>query len=189
MNEAHLKFCSSPEWASYLADDLLPWVLASHELGDDVLELGPGPGLSTDVLRQRAARLVAVEIDEALAAQLARRLAGTNVTVLRGDGTRLPLEPARFSAATLLTMLHHVPSAALQDQLLAQVRRVLRPGGLLLGTDGLDTRQRREVHIGDVFVPIDPVTLPDRLAAVGFTDVVVERAGDRIRFAARTACA
>ena len=187
MNEAHLRFCSSPEWASYLADELLPWVLASYELGDDVLELGPGPGLSTDVLRQQVARLLAVEIDEVLAAQLARRLAGTNVTVLRGDGTRLPFEPARFSAATVLTMLHHVPSAALQDQLLAEVCRVLRPGGLLLGTDGTDTPQRREVHVGDIFVPIDPVTLPGRLAAAGFTGAVVEQAGDRIRFAARAA--
>lgn len=52
MNEAHVRFCSSPEWASYVAGELLPWVLASYELGDDVLEIGPGPGLTTDLLRQ-----------------------------------------------------------------------------------------------------------------------------------------
>lgn len=184
MNEAHLRICSSPEWASYVTSELLPWVLASHDLGDNVLELGPGPGLTTDVLRQLVPRLTAVEIDEPLAAQLARRLAGTNVTVLRGDGARLPFEPARFSAATLFTMLHHVPSAALQDRVLAEVRRVLRPGALIVGTDGLDTPERREVHAGDIFVPVDPVALPGRLAAAGFTDPVVEQAADRFRFTA-----
>ena len=185
MNEAHLRICSSPEWASYVAGELLPWVLASHELGDEVLELGPGPGLTTDVLRQLVPRLTAVEIDQSLAARLARRLTGTNVIVVRGDGTRLPFGPARFSATTLFTMLHHVPSAALQDRLLAEVCRVLRPGGLIVGTDGLDTPERRAVHAGDVFVPVDPAILPARLAAAGFTDQVVEQAGNRIRFTAR----
>lgn len=184
MNEAHLRICSSPEWAGYVADDLMPWVLASYELGDDVLELGPGPGLTTDVLRRLVPRLTAVEIDASLATQLARRLAGTNVTVLHGDGTQLQFGAARFSAVTLFTMLHHVPSAGLQDRLLAEVRRVLCPAGLVVGTDGLDTAERREVHTGDTFVPVDPETLADRLVAAGFTSPVVEQSGDRFRFAA-----
>ena len=100
MNEAHLRICSSPEWASYVADELMPWVLASYELGDDVLELGPGPGLTTDVLRRLVPQLTAVEIDTSLATQLARRLVGTNVTVLPGDGTQLQFEAGRFSAVT-----------------------------------------------------------------------------------------
>jgi SAM-dependent methyltransferase len=170
-----------------VAGELLPWVLASYELGDDVLELGPGPGLATDVLRRLVPRLTAVEIDETLAAALARRLAGTNVTVLHGDGSQLQLEAARFSAVTLFTMLHHVPSAGLQDRLLAEARRVLRPTGLLVGTDGMDTSERREVHTGDTFVPVDPATFADRLVTAGFTNPVVERNGDRFRFAALAA--
>jgi SAM-dependent methyltransferase len=110
VNEAHLRICSSPEWASYVADELLPWVLASYELGDDVLELGPGPGLTTDVLLRLVPRLTAVEIDKSLAVALA-----------------------------LFTMLHHVPSAGLPDRLLAEARRVLRPTGVMVGTDGMDT--------------------------------------------------
>jgi SAM-dependent methyltransferase len=189
VNEAHLRICASPEWARYVAGELLPWVLASYELGDSVLEIGPGPGLTTDVLRTMVPRLTAVELDESLAGPLARRLAGTNVAVLRGDGTRLPFAAGSFSAATLFTMLHHVPSAAAQDRLLAEVCRVLRPGGLIAGTDGLDTPGRREVHEGDIFVPVDPATLPGRLAAAGFTGPAVEVAGDRIRFAARATAA
>ena len=179
MNRAHLEFCSSPEWARLVEDELLPWVLDGRELGDDLLEVGPGPGLTTDVLRRRAARITAVELDLALAEKLASRLAGSN-----GDVTRLPFHAGRFSAAACLTMLHHIPSPALQDAALAELARVLRPGGLLAGSDGLDTPARRELHEDDVFVPVDPGTLEGRLRTAGFGRAQVDVAGDRVRFAA-----
>ena len=187
MNQAHLEYCASPEWARLVEDELLPWVLDGRELGDDLLEAGPGPGLTTDVLRRRAARVTAVELDLDLAGKLARRLAGSNVTVVAGDVTRLPFGPDRFSAAACLTMLHHIPSPARQDAALAELARVLRPGALLVGCDGLDTPARRALHQGDVFVPVDARTWPERVGSAGFRDVRVDVAGDRVRFAATAA--
>ena len=185
MNKAHLEYCASPEWARLVEDELLPWVLDGRELGHDLLEVGPGPGLTTDVLRRQAARVTAVELDLTLAGPLAARLAG-NVMVVAGDATRLPFRAGRFSAAACLTMLHHIPSPELQDAALADLARVLRPGGVLAGSDGLDTPARRELHVDDVFVPVDPGTLAARLRAAGFAAVRVDVAGDRIRFAAST---
>ena len=184
MNKAHLEFCASPEWARLVEDELLPWVLDGCELGDDLLEVGPGPGLTTDVLRWKAARVTAVELDLALAEALAARLVGSNVTVIAGDVTRLPFPAGRFSSAACLTMLHHIPSPALQDAALAELARVLRPGGVLVGSDGLDTPARREIHEGDVFVPVDPRTLAARLRTAGFSLARVDLAGDRLGFAA-----
>jgi SAM-dependent methyltransferase len=184
MNEAHLRICASPEWAAYVESELLPWALDGQDLGDDVLEVGPGPGLTTDVLRCRVPRLTVVEIDDRLAQALAGRLAGSNVEVVHADGTRLPFGSGRFSVATLFTMLHHVPSADLQDALLAEVRRVLRPGGRLVGTDGLATPERTELHRDDDWNPVDPATMPGRLAAAGFAQPAAEVTGDRFRFAA-----
>ena len=184
MNEAHLRICSSPEWAAYVENDLLPWALDGTELGDDVLEVGSGPGLTTDVLRRRVPRLTAVEIDDDLARRLGERLAGTNVEVVNADGTRLPFPAGRFSAATMFTMLHHVPSAALQDRLLAEVCRVLRPGGLLAGSDSPRTPERVELHEGDIYRPVDPAGLADRLLAAGFGTATVETGEDSFRFRA-----
>ncbi len=55
----------------------------------------------------------------------------------------------------------------------------------VLGSDGLDTPARRELHEDDVFVPVDPGTLEARLRAAGFGHAQVDVAGDRLRFAAR----
>jgi len=85
MNEFHLQMLSSPRYAQMLRRDLFPWVDSVADLGDDVLEVGPGPGLTTDLLRERTASLTALEVDATLAGELARRLAGTNVKVVHGS--------------------------------------------------------------------------------------------------------
>ncbi len=182
MNERHLALCASPEWAFYVEHTLLPWVLDGQDLGDDVVELGPGPGLTTDILLRRVARLTVVEVDEQLAAALAARLESVNV--ICADATDSALPSQAFTAVTCFTMLHHLPTAAGQDRLFAEARRILRPGGLFVGADGLDTPDRRDLHSDDIFMPVDSDTLPARLAAAGLRDVRVTVDGDRVRFAA-----
>jgi SAM-dependent methyltransferase len=159
-------------------------VLGDRTLGDSALEVGPGPGLTTELLRPRTHHLTTVEADEAAADALVKRFAGTNVTVVHGDAARMPFPSATFSAGIALTMLHHVPSEAAQDAVLAEVGRVLLPGCWLLGEDSTDDPDFREFHRGDVCVPVDPATLGARLVAAGFVEPDVEL-GDRVvRFAA-----
>src|SRR5690606_29015750 len=124
----------SDAWAQRLRSDLIPWIERAAGLGDDVLEIGPGPGLTTDILRERADRVTAVEIDDALAAALKQRLEGTNVTVLHADGRQLDLPDGRFTAATCFSVLHHVPTPDDQDRVLAEIHRVLQPGASLIAT-------------------------------------------------------
>lgn len=185
MNERHLALCASPEWAEYVEQHLLPWALDGQQLGDDVVEFGPGPGLTTDILLRLVPRLTAVELDESLASSLAARLSGRGVHVVCADATCSGLPSRAFSAVTCFTMLHHLPTAEAQDQLFAEAARLLRPGGLFVGTDGLDTPERRDLHSDDIFVPVDPHTLRARLKDTGFNHVRVDDNGDRIRFAAK----
>jgi SAM-dependent methyltransferase len=187
VNEEHLKYLSSPEWAAQIKDELLPWVIGARALGDDFLEVGPGPGLTTDVLRILVSQLTAVEVDPDLATSLARRLATASVEVVHADATSMPFEADRFSGAACLTMLHHVPSPRLQDELFAEVCRVLRPVGVLVGCDSIDTPEIRAGHHNDTFTPIDPGSLRARLAAAGFENVDIEVKDKRVRFAATKA--
>jgi SAM-dependent methyltransferase len=154
-------------------------------LGANVLELGPGPGLTTDLLRKRVPHLTAIEIDPQLAESLASRLNGSNVEVVKGDATERPFANAQFSSSVCFTMLHHVHTPALQDQLLREVWRVLRPGGSFVGTDSLQSLFMRLIHIRDTLVPIVPGTLDDRLRAAGFQVMEIENNSEALRFHAR----
>jgi len=82
-------------------------------------------------------------------------------------------------------MLHHMATPARQDLLFAEIHRVLRPGGILVGVDTVDVPVIREGHVGDTFVPVDPDTLADRFRAAGLVEPSVERGDYQIRFVAR----
>ena len=150
-----------------------------------MLELGPGPGLTTDLLRQRVNRLTAIEVDPALAESLGARLRGSHVCIVVGDATEMPFPDGQFSSVVSFTMLHHVSSTALQDQLFAQVWRVLEPGGVFVGSDSLQSWQMRMIHIGDTLVPIDPDMVSARLELAGFEVLDIEKNSRAFRFHAR----
>ena len=183
MNSEHDAYCSSPEWAEILAGEVLPWGLDGFGLDGSVLELGGGFGASTAYLLERTKSLTVVEADATLAAGLADRFPALDV--LTADATALPLEEAAFDTVVCFTMLHHVPSAEGQDRLFAEAARVLRPGGWFGGTDSLASDELREFHTGDVYVPVDPATLSERLRAAGFSEARADVGERRLRFRAR----
>jgi SAM-dependent methyltransferase len=186
MNLVHRHLCSSAKWAAAVAERL-PADLRGLDLGDDVLEIGPGFGATTRVLAGLVPKLTAVEIDEASVRGL-RAEFGDRVEVVHGDGAALPFPDGRFSAVVCFTMLHHVPSPAAQDALFAEAHRVLRPGGLFRGVDSQPSLRFRLLHIGDTMVVLDPAALPDRLRRAGFADAEVEvRPGVRLKFLATKA--
>ena len=173
MNAAHLEFCGGPEWRQIVHDMVMPEAMRDVDLGDDVVEVGPGPGFTTDVLRTHAANVTAIEIDPALARALQDRLAGTNVEVIEGDATTLDLPDDRFSGAASFNMLHHVPTTEAQDRIFAELARVLRADGVLLAVDSTPRDALDDFHKGDTYNPIDPDELMGRLTAAGFANVDV----------------
>ena len=184
MNENHAQVCPSPEWAAYIQNDILPSLVQHADLGDDLLEIGPGPGAATEWLRHRVKRLTVLEIDEGAAAKLAERYAGSNVEVVIGDATKLSYPDGSFDSVGSFTMLHHVPTMALQNKILAEALRVLRPGGVLIASDSLASDGLHHFHEGDTYYPIDPGTVVSRLQTIGFAALTV-MIDDRLKFIAR----
>ena len=185
MNRLHRWYCRSSFWKRKVEREVLPWSLSGVDLGEEVLEVGPGPGLTTDWLRDQCQNIACIEIDPELAGSLSHRMANTNVNVQCGDATAMPFPDQAFSGVVSFTMLHHIPSPALQDRLFTEVYRVLRPGGLFAGTDSTQSILMRIFHIRDTMVLVDPGTLPARLEAVGFKGVKIAIGAGRFRFLAR----
>jgi ubiquinone/menaquinone biosynthesis C-methylase UbiE len=184
VNRLHHWLCRSDHWRKTI-EQRVPWVLADLDLGDHLLELGPGPGLTTDFLRFKVPRLTVLELDARLADSLRTRLRNSNVEVITGDATAMPFSDSQFSAAASFTMLHHLPSTALQDKLLREVWRVLRPGAVFAGNDSRQSLRMRLIHIGDTLLPVDPDTFGLRLEAAGFQVEKIEKNSDAFRFQAR----
>jgi ubiquinone/menaquinone biosynthesis C-methylase UbiE len=184
MNRLHGWLCRSDRWRRTVAQRL-PWAIGDTDLGPNVLEIGPGPGLTTDLLRTSVPRLTALEIDATLARSLSARLTGSNVQVIEGDATAMPFADAEFSGAVSFTMLHHVPSQELQNKVLAEVFRVLQPGGFLVGSDSLQSVSMRIIHIGDTLVPVPPDTFAARLERAGFYVLDVQQNAHAFRFRAQ----
>lgn len=176
MNQEHLELLRSDGWRELLRDLILPFAFDGADvrtlLGEEVLEIGPGPGLTTDLLSPLLPAMTAIELDPALAQELADRV-GAEVTVVEGDATQMPFESGRFTGVVSFTMLHHVPTLELQDRLFAEACRVLRPGGTLVVSDSVASDELAALHEGDIYNPASPQDLVSRLRSAGFGRVDV----------------
>lgn len=187
MNENHRLLCPSPEWARFLHAEVLPSLLQHAELGEEMLELGPGPGASTEWLRHRVKRLVTVELEPEAADALTERFSGTNVEVVTGDGTQLGHEAGTFDSVGCFTMLHHVPHLPAQRELIAEAFRVLRPGGAFIGSDSLASTALHDFHVEDTYNPMDPAVLLVLLRSAGFARLTL-MVDEVLKFVAHKPC-
>lgn len=185
MNLAHQWLCKSGMWRKHVHTRIIPWALEGLKLGTNILEVGPGPGITTDALRKLIPDLTCIEIDARYASSLSHRMAGDRFRMICADATALPLPDGKFDAVLCFTMLHHVPSAMLQDRLLSESIRVLRPGGMFVGSDSVSSKPFRLFHAFDTIVPVNPKSFPERLRTAGFESIQVEVVQREFRFRAR----
>ncbi|HEX3780210.1 MAG TPA: class I SAM-dependent methyltransferase [Pseudonocardiaceae bacterium] len=134
--------------------------LAGLHGSDTVLVLGPGPGIGLAAAAGRAGRVVGVEPSELMLASCARRCAELaqrgQVRLVRGDAEHTGQPDAAMDVALSVNNVMFWPDLAAG---LAEVSRVLRPGGRLL------------VSAHDRWLPGGATALGIAVRAAGFTDV------------------
>ncbi|MGE0450726.1 MAG: ArsR/SmtB family transcription factor [Vicinamibacterales bacterium] len=130
-------------------------------------DLGCGTGQLSAALAPFVARVVAVDSSAAMLQAARRRLQGlSNVDLRRGDIEALPIDDARLDAAALMLVLHHLPEPA---RALADVARVLKPGGRLILVDMLPhDRESYRQQMGHVWLGFSEDQVGQMLADAGF---------------------
>jgi ubiquinone/menaquinone biosynthesis C-methylase UbiE len=151
MSTVERALCRSLPWRLFTRRVVVPWAIGPTGLRGEILELGSGSGAMAAELLERypTIRLTATDVDPTMRAAAARRLErfGDRVRVQEADATRLPFGDASFDGVVSFIMLHHV--IAWEDAL-AEVARVLRPGGMLAGYDLMRSGPNRLLHRRDV---------------------------------------
>ncbi len=147
MSAVEAAFCRSGPWRLFTQRLVLPWALAGAQLDGDVLEIGGGGGAMAEQLLVRFphVRMTVTDYDEAMVAPARRKLErfGERIRVQSADATALPLGDGAFDAVVSFIMLHHVLE---WERAIDEAGRVLRPGGLLVGYDLLDSAASRWLH-------------------------------------------
>jgi ubiquinone/menaquinone biosynthesis C-methylase UbiE len=135
-----------------------------------VLELGCGPGFFSPHLTDVTGHLVLVDVQHEMLRLARERLVGRRyLGVAQADGAALGLASGTFDAALIATVLGEIPDPA---GCVAEVRRVLRPGGTLTVAE---TRRDSD------FIPMAALT--QLVEPCGFA--LVARRGTRWQYAAR----
>lgn len=120
-------------WSSVVAADFLAWFRASGRSGGlDWLDVGCGAGALTAAIAESQAprRLAGIDPSAGFLDTARRRLAGLDVELQQADALGLPFDDASFDRVVSGLVLNFVPD---QPAAVAEMRRVLRPGGEVAG--------------------------------------------------------
>ena len=133
-------------------------------------DLGCGTGQLTETVAPHVRRVIAVDgsIDML---EAARRRVGErgNVEIRQGDLEALPLDGGELDCAMLALVLHYAPNPA---NALAEVARVVRPGGRLLVVDMLPhDREEYQQQMGHVWLGFSEKQMSRFLTGAGFSDL------------------
>ena len=133
-------------------------------------DLGCGTGLLAQTVAPHVRRVVAVDASPEMLEAAKKRLEGqANVSVRKGTLEALPLEDHELDVAMLSLVLHYSPDPA---RALAEVARVVRPGGRVLIVDMQPhDREDYQQQMGHVWLGFSDKQVTRALTSAGFSDV------------------
>jgi len=141
-----------------------------------VLEIGVGTGGLLSELTRRASRVIGVDHSPAMLEEARQRLAATGVEGVElrlGEMSHLPLPDASVGCVVANMVLHHAAEPA---AVLAESRRVLTPGGLLIIADlARHEREAAREQLADQWLGFEEDELAGWLANAGFVKREIQR--------------
>jgi ubiquinone/menaquinone biosynthesis C-methylase UbiE len=128
MTTDQIAYMDTAARAAVAAGDYKQRLLAAMDIrpGQVVVDIGCGPGIDLRSLLAARAQVVGVDRDPAMIAEARRRVPGADVR--QGDAHALPVADGSTDRARMDRVLQHL---AQPDAVLAEIFRVLRPGGVV----------------------------------------------------------
>ena len=144
--------------------ELLP-ILDYIKDGDSILDLGCGNGRILKLFNAKLINYTGLDPSDKLIA-LAKELHPNGGLFMVGGADKLPFPDASFDHILMIAVLHHIPDRAFRQRVLLEIKRVLRPGGMLFLTNWNRWRPRFIWNIikglfvpgfdfGDCYIPWD----------------------------------
>ncbi len=96
----------------------------------DVLDVGCGGGLFTHALTEVGERVVGIDLD----VDRVHQAKSAQISLCVGDGTQLPFKDNAFDVVVWNDFMHHLPPD-MQLAFLSEAKRILRPGGMMIGSE------------------------------------------------------
>ncbi len=144
--------------------------------GVSVLEIGVGTGGLLAELALRASKVIGVDHSPAMLEEARRRIVDRGVSGIElrlGEMSHLPMPDSSVECVVANMVLHHAADPA---AVLAEARRVLSPGGLLLLADlARHEREAAREQLADQWLGFEEDELTGWLNQAGFTTVTIER--------------
>lgn len=100
--------------------------------GDKVLDLGCGNGRLFFTLKDKGVEYVGVDNSEKLIEEAKKKAPEADFRVV--DILKLPFPDNYFDKVYCIATLHHIPSKEIRGEVLREIKRVLKPNGLLILT-------------------------------------------------------
>ncbi|SDI69100.1 glycoside hydrolase family 99-like domain-containing protein [Alloyangia pacifica] len=97
--------------------------------GLDVLDIACGEGYGTDILATRAKSVIGVDINEIAVKHASLSYQNPRASFRQGSATNIPLPDASVDLVVSFETIEHLED---HDQMMSEIRRVLRPNGTLM---------------------------------------------------------
>ena len=97
--------------------------------GKNVLDIACGEGYGSNLLAETAEMVKGVDIDESTITKAKNKYGRKNLSFVTGSVEKIPFDASSFDVVTSFETLEHISA---HDTMLTEIKRVLRPGGVLL---------------------------------------------------------